>query len=194
MLSRILQIKSFDFFLCPAEKTPQGKATPSGFIFEKLSTADLTTCSLAQEKNRLLRFQERLEKGYVCYGYCDKTSGAVIGYFWVTAADQTPVTAPFTMGADFLIQPGQAYIWDCRIEPAYQNQGLYAAGLRTLIDQFGPHEKWINCEHKNKPSRRGIQNAGFTYQNNCVLLNIRGFKMKCTKTGCARLPGQLPLR
>lgn len=68
------------------------------------------------------------------------------------------------MEARFIMQPGEAYLWDFVTLPSYRRQGLYSALLNHILRELlqeGCQRIWIGSNLENRPSIQGFQRAGF---------------------------------
>lgn len=86
----------------------------------------------------------------------------IAAYGWVTHG----VERVGELERQFNLCDDEAYIWDCVTLPAWRGQRLYSALLSHLIYQLHGEEVpriWIGASRQNKPSIRGIANAGFQH-------------------------------
>lgn len=130
-----------------------------GRALQMLALSDLEKCALAHENNRLADFKQRLENGHQCFGHMEE--GAPISYFWVTHAVGAPFDANFDFGLSIQVPEGGCYIWDCRIDPNHQRQGVYTQGLAWLVGNVTAQDFYILSQHDNPASVKGIERAGF---------------------------------
>jgi RimJ/RimL family protein N-acetyltransferase len=84
----------------------------------------------------------------------------VLTYGWV-AFSAEPIG---DLGIAFLLDPGEAYIYDCATRPEHRGHGYYAALLRFMaydLGRDGLGRAWIGTAPGNVVSQRGIARAGF---------------------------------
>jgi RimJ/RimL family protein N-acetyltransferase len=102
-----------------------------------------------------------------------EADGLIAAYGWVALSPE-PIG---DLGIRFLLEPGEAWIYDCATRPAYRGRGYYPALLRCMVADMGEQKlrrAWIGTAPGNAVSQRGIVRAGFT---------------KVADTGIAREPG-----
>ena len=90
--------------------------------------------------------------------------GPIVCYGWVSGGSECCPPYIGELERAFRLQPGEAYVWDCRTAPEHRRLGLYTALLthvaRTLqAEGFG--RIWIGSALRNRPSIRGFEAAGF---------------------------------
>jgi len=129
----------------------------SGYTFGPFERVTLDD-PVFDSKDRRDRFVERLRSGHRFFGF--KMDGRVAAYFWFSIS----CVVPLSLGAKAEIPTGAGYIWDCRTAPEFRGRGLYASGLRLLVDvnrAEGRSLTLIACDADNVASRKGIDKAGF---------------------------------
>lgn len=99
------------------------------FLFRELTIEDIEQSDIFFVKSRVSRYKNNLSNGHRCFGFVN-AQGKVISYLWLSVFDKIP---PLTKSVSLVINPGLAYIWDCRTSENYMRQGLYKSGLINLM-------------------------------------------------------------
>lgn len=117
----------------------------------------------------------RLATGRRCFGaWC---SEQLVAYGWVSRV----VECIGEHHREIHLAADEAYIWDCATLPAYRGRRLYSALLSRLASQLageGLRRLWIGTALANRPSMRGMVNAGF--QPVLGLTTLRLGRLVCT--------------
>lgn len=179
MLPKLFSVSSFKQYCYAGEAVSSPSDSYGVFEFRELSANDFLNHAIFSVKNRAQRYLSHLKNGHRCFGFQNKT-GEVVSYFWLSIASEDRTLAiPFFKGADWLLSPTEAYIWDCRTDPAYYRRGLYRAGLKRLIamcQQQHVSRIMMSAELKNYASNAGIMSAGFVLCGAVRLLRVGVFK------------------
>jgi GNAT superfamily N-acetyltransferase len=145
------------------------------FAFEEIDTAgiddrnDLDELAAAMHLPTPEVIRQRLASNRRCFVL--KVNDQIITYGWVTHG----VEAVGELERQFHLHEDEAYVWDCGTVPAWRRQGCYSALLSHMIDRLyeeGVSRIWIGASRLNRPSVRGIANAGFQH---VVDVNYRRF-------------------
>ena len=75
----------------------------------------------------------------------------------------------------FRLQPNESYIWNCVTLPEYRGKRLYSALLSFMLAELrrsGVGRVWIGASMANRPSIKGIQNAGFHHVISLVYVRL----------------------
>jgi ribosomal protein S18 acetylase RimI-like enzyme len=126
--------------------------------FRRVEAGSTELLSQGLDVPTLIEFDKRLLGGRRCY-----TAWAgekLAGYGWVSF-DAEDVGE---LGLRLLLQPCEAYIWDCYTFPDFRNMHIYSTLLVAILHAL--HEEglcraWIGADTDNAPSQRGIDRAGF---------------------------------
>jgi hypothetical protein len=106
------------------------------------------------------QIDQRLKQGHLLF--VDVQALVVRGYFWVS---EDNLFVPWEKDTEILIPPNSRYIWDCRVDQTFRNQGIYKLGLQELSQsQTSTAEKkvYIYCLTSNKPSHAAIVSTGYS--------------------------------
>ena len=109
------------------------------------------------------RFERRLDQGYRCAGFRD-SAGQVVSYIWIARGASAPNRVAILARCRGDVRRSDVIFWDCRTAPGHEGRGLYRTALRLASAQLaasGAGRAWIETEHGNTASRRGIEGAGF---------------------------------
>jgi GNAT superfamily N-acetyltransferase len=93
-----------------------------------------------------------------CFGLW--VDDAIAAYGWVTLGPERAGE----LEREFNLEEDEAYLWDFATLPAWQGRGLYSALLSQIIRRLadeGVPRIWIGASRLNRPSVRGMANAGF---------------------------------
>lgn len=165
------------------------------FSFRPLSVNDFSADALFREKNRFSKFVKRLASGHQCFGFVEP-GGQIVAYFWLSIAHDASTTVPLAGALSFQIDPGHAYVWDCRTRESFQGRGLYREGLRraqALAFTLGARSASIVCNADNLASRTGILAAGFTHHTTVEVFRVFGLWIVKDKVRSAYLPSWRPV-
>jgi Acetyltransferase (GNAT) family len=105
--------------------------------------------------------KERLGQGHILRAFMDTQK--VMSRFWLTRGTSSGLYAPWEGGISLGVRDELDYIWDCLTMPEYRQQGLYAEGLKMLIQEAHINQRTVGiyCRESNLPSRRVIERVGF---------------------------------
>lgn len=148
-------------FVCDLARAPNTPAV-HGATLRVATPADAAALREAMEASGSYPedvVTERLHEGR--RPYVVETDGLIVSYGWV-AFSAEPIG---DLGIAFLLEPGEAYIYDCATRPAYRGRGYYPALLRLMAGELhreGLRRVWIGTAPGNIVSQRGIARAGFT--------------------------------
>jgi GNAT superfamily N-acetyltransferase len=137
--------------------------------FEEIRTAELNDLAAAMNLPTPELIRQRLAGGRRCFVL--KAGDQIMTYGWVTHG----LESVGELERQFHLHEDEAYAWDCGTIPARRGQGGYSALLSHLIYRLhdeGVHRIWIGASRLNRPSVRGIANAGFRH---VVDVNYRRF-------------------
>lgn len=87
-------------------------------------------------------------------------AGEIVAYGWVSRG----MERIGELERSLRMRPDEAYIWDCATIPQFRRQGLYTALLgyiAAMLRDEGMRRLWIGTSLQNRPSLRGMANAGF---------------------------------
>jgi ribosomal protein S18 acetylase RimI-like enzyme len=81
------------------------------------------------------------------------------------------------LARDFVLPPGESYVWDCATVPAHRGRGLYTVLLRETaraLAASGQRRIWIGASSTNRASNRTFANVGFRPAVSVVALRVAG--------------------
>jgi ribosomal protein S18 acetylase RimI-like enzyme len=126
--------------------------------FTEVGAADVADLAVAMNLPTPEPIQRRLQSKRRCFSL--RIAGQIAAYGWVTCG----VECVGELERQFHLHDDEAYIWDCGTVPAWRGQRCYSALLSQLIYRLhseGAPRIWIGASRRNRPSIRGLTNAGF---------------------------------
>lgn len=81
------------------------------------------------------------------------------------------------LARDFVLPPGESYIWDCATMPEHRGRGLYTLLLREIarvLAASGQRRVWIGASTTNRASNKTFANVGFRPAISVVALRLAG--------------------
>jgi GNAT superfamily N-acetyltransferase len=151
-----------------AEQLPAPVPARVPVTFAEARTADLSELAAAMdlvtEKLRQ-RLQGLGQNRRRCF-LLREAGGTIAAYGWVTHG----VECVGELERAFHLRRDEAYLWDFVTLPAWRGRRLYSALLSYIIYQLhreGVPLIWIGAGRQNRPSVRGIANAGFRHVVDC---------------------------
>ncbi|HZS86077.1 MAG TPA: GNAT family N-acetyltransferase [Chloroflexota bacterium] len=148
-------------FVYDLERTPTPPSLP-GARPRAAIAADAAALQEAMESSGLYPpdvVTSRLAQGR--RPYVVEADGLIAAYGWAALSPE-PIG---DLGIAFLLEPGEAWIYDCATRPAYRGRGYYTALLRCMVADLWEQtlrRAWIGTAPGNAISQRGIVRAGFT--------------------------------
>lgn len=148
-----------------AERLPPPIPARVPVTFAEARAADLPELAAAMGLATTVKLQKRLQGHGQNRRRCfliRESGGTIAAYGWVTHG----VECVGELERIFHLQSNEAYLWDFVTEPAWRGQRLYSALLSYIIYQLhreGVPRIWIGAGRQNRPSVRGIANAGFDH-------------------------------
>jgi ribosomal protein S18 acetylase RimI-like enzyme len=136
--------------------TPIDKAEAA--VFSEIHRDNADTLAIAMGLTEPAPVLHRLASGKRCFAA--RMNGEIGVYGWVSRS----VECIGEIEHEILLQPEEAYIWDCATLPQYRRLGYYTALLRFITAELqaeGIKRVWIGSSIKNVPSLRGFDRAGF---------------------------------
>jgi len=133
--------------------------------FKEVNLADIDDLVGAMGLSNPEPVQHRLQSGRRCFGL--SVENRIITYGWVTCG----VEYVGELDRRFNLHQDEAYIWDCGTLPAWRGQRCYSALLSRMIYRLHDEDIpriWIGTSRLNRPSIRGIANAGFKSVVDCT--------------------------
>jgi ribosomal protein S18 acetylase RimI-like enzyme len=128
--------------------------------FAELAAAEADELAAALSMPDPAPLRQRLESARRCFVM--RAAGQIAAYGWATRGAECvgELERRFNLGAD------EAYIWDCATLPAWRGQRLYSALVSQIARRLAGEDLariWIGASLQNRPSIRGIANAGFAH-------------------------------
>jgi GNAT superfamily N-acetyltransferase len=133
--------------------------------FAEAKPADLPELAAAMGEATTEPVRERLEGLGRNWRRCfllREAGGTIAAYGWVTHG----VECVGELERLFHLRRDETYLWDFVTLPAWRGKRLYSALLSYIIYQLhreGVPRIWIGAGRQNRPSVRGIANAGFDH-------------------------------
>ena len=137
----------------PAAVTPLCPAT-----FAEAGREETAALAAAMGLPDAGEIRRRFAAGRRCF--VERCDGRLAAYGWVS-------TGPEHVGEmerTFRVPDDEVYIWDCATLPEFRGRRLYSALLSGILVRMradGVPRAWIGAGLVNRPSVRGIVNAGF---------------------------------
>lgn len=128
--------------------------------FEELTAGGIDDLAAALNLPTPDPIRRRWQQGRRCFLL--KAEGHIAAYGWVTLGPE----CVGELEREFNLEGNEAYIWDCGTVPHWRQHGLYSSLLSQIIYQLrdeGVPRIWIGASRQNRPSVRGIENAGFDH-------------------------------
>lgn len=159
------------------KSAPAPVETVNGLKFRQLDISDFRRDPVFQEKNRAEHFIELVRQGHICNGYVT-TDDRVASYIW-----HSVMPAPFELGLTFKASHLDAYLWNCRTTPEFENRGLYRMGLKNCMNLIPAPRTWIVTNQDNPASKKGIEEAGFRRMDDLTIARIQQLVIGKTRAG-----------
>jgi GNAT superfamily N-acetyltransferase len=181
---------SFWFFEAAARKDrgelpPRCQARVETAV-EELDGAGADELAAATNHAAPASFRERLAHGRRCL--CLRVDGQIAAYGWISMGPERAGE----LEREFNLRHDEAYVWDCVTLPAWRRQGLYSALLSHIIYRLsadGVPRIWIGASRQNRPSIKGIANAGFGHVVDLVYRRISRLTLLWFRASASAPPG-----
>ena len=127
-------------------------APPPGIVMAPGRNADDVAAAMGTGSDRVRERMQRHHQPWLMWMGDDP-----IGWGWVATRE----AAIAELGVTLTLPPGDRYLWDFMILPAWRGRGLYPALLRAILSEEEAARFWIGHDAGNTASARGIAKAGF---------------------------------
>jgi RimJ/RimL family protein N-acetyltransferase len=132
--------------------------TPDGLDINLLSPAHVHLLEEAWALDVKV-MTERFERGDRCY--IARLRGRLVHYSWFQTSGWHPIEPA---GVTVLVKPREAWTYHCYTNAEARGLGIYPLALSRILREAhgaGIQTVWIYTSHKNRPSQRGIERAGY---------------------------------
>lgn len=142
----------------PAGRPPPAYQPRVRAEFVELGAAECDELAIAMALSTPEPVSQRLDAGRRCFGL--RIAGQLAAYGWVTQGPEHVGE----LEREFRVHDDESYVWDCGTVPQWRGQGCYSALLNQIIFRLHGEKVariWIGASRLNRPSVRGMANAGF---------------------------------
>ncbi len=144
----------------PGRGLPAACEARAPVAFAELPPAEVEALAAALSLDDLAPLRQRFADGRRCFVM--RADGQIAAYGWVTRGAE----CVGELERRFHLHNDEAYIWDCATLPAWRGRRLYSALLNQIARHIAGEDLariWIGASLQNRPSIRGIANAGFEH-------------------------------